>query len=181
MTRPYLIAKLIFAAMGVYFLMRFLNSIYSAVWNLNLKCSTETPTWGMPVIIAGLVITLTASLILLFWSDWLARLMVGPDVSQFEKVDSRWIITGFRIIVCLCGLLILYWPISLLIPAIINSPRTLFDVALKRQEFPLPTRTIGIIVTHTIKGLLGIYLIFGAPHYVRWQTRAIAAKTRGEK
>jgi len=181
MTRPHLIARLIFAAMGVYLLMRFLNSIYSAVWNLNLKCSPETPTWGMLVITAGLVITLTASLILLFRSDWLARMVTGPDADLCEKVDVRWIIAGLRMTACLCGLVILYWPISLLIPAIINSPRILFDVALKRQEFPLPTRTIATIVMNTIKGLFGIYLIFGAPYYVRWQMRSIAAKTRGEK
>ena len=176
-TRPHLIARLILAAMGVDLLMHSLGGISSAVIRLNLNCPQETPTKGMLIVAAGLVIALAASLILLFWSDWLARIVTGPDADQCEKVDTRWIITGLRMTACLCGLLILYRPVSLLIPAMINSPKTLFDIALKRLESPLSTRTIVVIVTQTIKGIFGIYLIFGAPHYVRWQMRAITAKT----
>jgi hypothetical protein len=180
-TRPHLIAKLILAAMGIDLLMHSLGGISSAVVGFQLNCPPETFTARMLVTAAGLVITFAASLILLFRSDGLARILTGPDTGECEKADTRWIIAGVRLTMCLCGLLILYRPISYLVPAIIDSPKTLFDTVLGRQTFPLPTRTIAVILTETIKGVFGIYLIFGAEHYVRWQMRTIAAKTRGEK
>jgi hypothetical protein len=135
----------------------------------------------MFIITAESAITLAASMILLFWSDGLTRWITGPETAQFETADTRSIISGFRLTMCLCGLLILYRPVYLLIPAIINSPKTIFDIALNRLEYPLPAKTVVTIITQTIKGVLGIYLIFGAPHYVRWHVRAIEIKTRGEK
>jgi hypothetical protein len=181
MTRPHLIARLIFAAMGVDLLMHFLSGIGSIIITSNIKCPPESFTTKMFIIAAQLVITLIISLILLFWSDGLTKLITGQDADQYEKTDMQSIIKGFRLTMCLCGLLILYQPVSLLIPAIINGPKTIFDMALNRLEFPLPARTLVTVITQTTKGILGIYLIFGAPHYVHWQMRAIASKTRGEK
>lgn len=181
MSRPHLIARLIFAAMGVDLLMHSLNIISSAFIRPQITCPPETSTARILIIAAESIVTLALSLILLFRSDGLAKIIAGPDAGECEKADTRWIIAGLRLTMCLCGILMLYRPISLLIPAIINSPKSLFDTVLNRQEFPLPTRTIRLIFTETIKGAFGVYLILGAPHYVRWQMRAIAAKTRGEK
>lgn len=181
MPRPHLIARLIFAAMGVDLLMHSLGGMGSAVVNFSTKCPPETLTAKMFIITAESVITLAASLILLFWSDWPARIVTDPDAGQCEKVDGRWIITGLRLTACLCGLLLLYRPISLLIPAIINCPNILSYMTLEGQMFQLSTRTTVATLTATLQGVFAIYLIFGAPHYVHWQMRAIAAKTRGEK
>jgi hypothetical protein len=120
-------------------------------------------------------------MILLFWSDGLTRLVAGTEAEQCETTDARSIIAGFRLTMCLCGILILYQPISLLIPAIINSPKIFFDAAINRSETPLPARTLVMFITQTIRGILGVYLIFVAPHYICWQMRAIPVKARGEK
>jgi hypothetical protein len=167
--------------MGVDLLIRFLGGISSAVIRLKLNCPPETFTTGMFIIATGLLIILAASLILLFWSDLLARIVTGPDADLCEKVDGRWIIAGLRMTACLCGLIILYRPISLMIPAIINCPNILSYMTLEGQMFQLSTRATVITLTETIKGVFAIYLILGAPHYVRWQMRAIAAKTGDEK
>jgi hypothetical protein len=170
-----------FAAMGVDLLVHSLGEIGSAIANFSTKCPPETFTTGMFIITAELIITFTASMILLFWSDGITKIIAGPDADQCEKVDDLWVVTGLRLTACLCGILLLYRPVSLLIAAIINCPDILSYMTLQGQKFQLSTRTTVTTLTATIQGAFAIYLIFGAPHYVRWQMRVIAAKTRGEK
>jgi len=183
MTRPHLIAKLILAAMGVYLLMHFLGGVSSAVVRLELKCPPETFTAKMLVIVVEAVIALAASIILLFRPDGLARMITGPDADQCEKVDVRWTIVALRITACFCGLLILYWRIAFLIvsvPAIINGPNILSYMTLEGQSSRLSAQTLARILVEVTKWFFGVYLILGAPYYVRRQMRASAIKEQNE-
>lgn len=179
MTRPHLIAKLIFAAMGIYFLMHFLSGIISIVVTLQQNYPPETLTLRMSIVTARLIITFATSLILLFRSDWLVRIIVGPTIGQCEIASSRWIITGFRITACLCGLLIIYHRIEMLfyyVPTIINGPNILSYMTLGGQTSQVSAKTLVAILVEIIKWVLAIYLILGASHYVHWQMRRIAVK-----
>jgi hypothetical protein len=179
MTRPHLIAKLIFAAIGVYFLMHFLGGIVSLVVTSRQNYPPETLTIRISIIAAQLVITFALSLIFLFRSDWLVRIVVGPNTDQCEKANGRWIITGFRITACFCGLLILYprmerfWYYASII---INGPNILTYFTLEGQTSQLPTKQFVGIILEIIKWVFAIYLIFGASHYASWQARATAVK-----
>ena len=179
MTRPHLIAKLILAAMGIYFLMHFLSGIVSIVVTLHQNCQPETLTIRMSIIAAKLIITLALSLILLFQSDWLVRIIVGLNIDQCEKANGRWIITGFRITACFCGLLILYHRIYLLsyyIPIIIKGPNISSYMTLQGQTSQFSVKILAGLIAETAQWIIAIYLIFGAPHYVRWQVRTSETK-----
>jgi hypothetical protein len=183
MTRPHLIAKLIFAAMGVHFLMQCLSKIVSSAIMLSQNYPPETFAIKISIIAAETVITFALSLILLFWSDGLVRLIAGPDTNECAKVDERWVIAGLRITACFCGLLILYRRIDLLfyyIPTIIKGPNILPYMTLQGQSSLLSTKTLAITLMEITKWIFAIYLIFGAPHYVRRQMRAIAVKQNKE-
>lgn|GEM_PF-3394774 len=176
MTRPHLIAKLIFAAMGIYFLLHFLGGIVSSVIMLSQNCSPETFAIRMTIIAAKLIITFAVSLILLFWSDGLVRIITGPDADECEQVDSRWVIAGLRLVACFCGLLVLYHRIELLfyyIPTIIKGPNILSYMTLEGQSSLLSTKTLAITIMEITSWIFAIYLIFGAPHYVRSQMQTI--------
>jgi hypothetical protein len=179
MTRPHLIARLIFAAIGVHFLMDFLSGIVSVVAALHQNRPPETLAIQMSIIIAKLIITFAFSLILLFWSDWLVRIIAGPDNDQCEKVSNRWIIAGFRLTACLCGLLIIYPRVEHLfyyVPIIINGPNILSYMTLQGQSSFLSNKTSTAILVEIIKWTIAIYLIFGASHYASWQMRSISTK-----
>ena len=178
MTRPHLVAKLILAAIGVHLLTLSIGGIGSAVCILSQKyLLPEAFTIRMSITIAESIITFAVSLILLFWSDGLVRLIAGPDTNECAKVDGHWIIAGLRITTCFCGLLILYHHIDLLfyyIPALINGSGIFSYMTLERQLSRISsTKALVIILAEIAEWILGIYLIFGAPHYVRWQLRAI--------
>jgi hypothetical protein len=183
MTRPHLIAKLIFAAIGVHFLMHFLSGTGSIFVTLRENCPPETLTIRMVIVIVKLIFTVAVSLILLFRSDWLVRIITGPDDNECTKADERWVIAGLRMTACFCGLLILYRRIDLLfyyIPTIIKGSNILSYMALEGQSSQLSAKTLAAILVEIIKWGIAIYLIFGAPHYVRRQMRAIAAEQNKE-
>ncbi|MGB7580941.1 MAG: hypothetical protein WBL85_00650 [Sedimentisphaerales bacterium] len=178
MTRPHLIAKLILAAVGVNLLMHSLGGIGSAVVMLSQKdLLPEAFAIRVFIIAAKSAITFAVSLILLFRSDGLVRIIAGPDADECAKVDERWTIAGLRMTACFCGLLILYRRIDLLfyyIPAFINGSGVFSYTILERQSSRISsTRALIIILAEIAEWILGIYLIFGAPHYVRRQIQAI--------
>lgn len=179
MSRPHLIARLILVATGVYLLMHTLSEIGSAAITLNQNSPPQTPGTKLFIITAQFVTTLTLSLIFLFRPDGIIRMITGPDIGLFEKVDNLWVITGLRMTLCFCGLLILFPRIERLffyVPAIIKGPNILSYMTLEGQSSVIPVkRTVGFLV-EIAKLIVAIYLIFGASHYVRWQMRAIAAK-----
>jgi hypothetical protein len=179
MTRPHLIAKLIFAAMGVHFLMQCLGGIGSAVITLSQNYPPETFAIKISIIAAKSVITLAISLILLFRSDGLMRIIAGPDADECEKVSSRWITAGFGVTACFCGLLILYHRIYLLsyyIPIIIKGPNISSYMTLQGQTSQFSVKILAGLIAETVQWIFAIYLISGAPHYVRWQVRTTAVK-----
>jgi hypothetical protein len=155
MTRPHLIAKLILATMGVYFLMHFLSGIVSIVVAYRQNCPPETLTIKMSLVAAKLIITLALSLILLFRSDWLVNIIVGQTLDQCEKAGGRWIIAGFRITACFCGLLIIYPRIehlSYYVPLIINGPNISSYTTFQGQS-NLPAKTLVSVLVEITKSL----------------------------
>jgi hypothetical protein len=178
MTRPHLIAKLILVAIGIRVLMYFLGGIVSIAVTLRQNCPPETLTIRMFIVAAKLITTLALSLILLFRSDWLVRIIAGPDADECEKISSRWIIAGFRMTACLCGLLIIYPRMERFLYyayIIINGPNILSYFTLEGQTSQFSAKTLAAILVEIIKWIFAIYLIFGAPHYVRWQVRSTEA------
>jgi RsiW-degrading membrane proteinase PrsW (M82 family) len=149
-----------------------LGEIVSIVVTSHQNYPPETLAIRMFLVTAKLIITFAVSLILLFKSDWLVRILVGPNIDQCEKVSSRWIIAGFRMTACLCGLLILYRRMDLL-PHYINAIAT---VVPESQSLQFSTKLSVGIIEEIIKWLIAIYLIFGAPHYVRRQMRSITVE-----
>jgi hypothetical protein len=169
--------------MGGYLLMHSLGGMGSAVVNFSTKCPSETLNTKTFIITTQFVITLTLSLILLFRSDGLVRMIAGPDAGRCEKVDCTWIIAGLRLTACFCGLLILCSHIERLffyIPAIIKGPNILSYMTLEGQSSVISAKRLAGFLVEVAKLIFAIYLIFGAPHYVRWQMRTIKVKEQNQ-
>ena len=178
MTRPHLIAKLLLAAAGIHFLMDFLSEIISIIITLQHNYAPEALTIRMFIVIVKLIITLVVSLIFLFKSDWLIKIIVGPLLDQCETVSSRWIITGFRITACFCGLLIIYPRIerfSYYLHLIMSGPDISSYFTLQ-GESEVSAKTFTAILIEITKWIIAMYLVFGASHYANWQVQSTAVK-----
>jgi len=172
MTRPHLIAKLILAAIGIHFLLHALGSIISVVAVLNPSYAAETIFPKIFFVILKLSFAFAVSPILLFRSDWLVQIIAGPNTDQCEKVSSRWIIAGFRITACFCGLLMIYYRMDLLF----YYAHAISTVVPENQSSQYFTKILAGIFVEIIGWIIAVYLIFGAPHYAAWQMRSTAVK-----
>ncbi len=171
MTRPHLIAKLLLAAAGIDFLIDTITNISSIAFILNLNYSHENITARIILAIFKFLIFLSLSFILLFRSDGIARIIIGRDTDQFPQVNKKWIIAGFQMAACFCGLIIIYYRINSLfyyIPIIVNGTNTLSYLTIQGQSLA-STRMIAGVISEIIKWIFGLYLIIGAPQYVNWQ------------
>jgi hypothetical protein len=183
MTRPYLIAKLILTAMGVYVLVRFIGAAGSIFLRFGPKFTPENSSMIIFIITAELIILIVVSLILLFRSDDLARIITGPGDDLCDKVNVHSIIAAFRLTACFCGLLLVNSCIARLfyyIPAIFKGP-ILSYTTLQGQMSQISPR----LLTGALEGIayliLAAYLISGAAHYVRWQISKIAINKSSQK
>jgi hypothetical protein len=124
------------------------------------------------------LVLLVASLFLLFCSEGLVKIITGPDSDLCEKVDIRWVAAGFQMTFCFCGLLMIYSCLTRLfyyIPAIFREP-ILSYTTLQGQEALFLQRSLAGGFETIIDSFIAVYLIFGAPHYIRWQLRKLSAK-----
>jgi hypothetical protein len=178
MTRPQLITKLILAAIGVRLFVWFISIAGSAVFWFDIKSPSGISSISFIIKAVESGLLLAASLVLLFRSDGLARIIAGPDAGQYEKVDVRWIISAFQMTACLCGLLMIYSCITSLfyyVPSIIKGP-ILSYMTLEGQSSLLSPRLLAGGCVQIVDCIIAVYLIFGAPHYVRWQMRKLSAE-----
>jgi hypothetical protein len=183
MTRPHLIAKLILTAMGFYVLMRFISAASSMFFRFDTKCPPGNFSMIIFIIAAELIVLLIVSFILLFRSDDLARIITGPGDDLCDKVNVHSIIAAFRLTACLCGLLLTYSCIVRIfyyIPAIIKGP-ILSYMTLQGQTSQISPGLLPGALESIAYLILAVYLISGAPHYVRWQISKLTINKSGRK
>ncbi|MGA2092143.1 MAG: hypothetical protein ABSH16_01880 [Sedimentisphaerales bacterium] len=178
MTRPHLIAKLILAAIGIRLFMWFISIASSPFIRLETRYPHEFLSMSFIITFAESLVLLAASMIFLFRSDGLMRMIVGPDADRCPKIDVCWVIASFRIMFCLSGLLMIYSCIMSLfyyIPTIFKGP-ILPYTTLQGQEALLSPKLLAGGFKSIVDCVIAIYLIFGAPHYIRWQLRKMLVK-----
>ena len=168
MTRMYLMARLALTALGVFIFLRSMGCV-QLVGFMGDK-------WGPRLCSLGIFLLLSfLACRFLFWSDaWIAR-MIGPCDEESPPVSCIQAVGGFRIVLVFCGLLILSGRTEILIRAaafIVVAPKIIVNMIASKsvdKVFYMPGRSwVGLIV-NLAKAALGIYLILGAPRFVRWQ------------
>jgi len=167
MTKMQIIAKTILSALGVYAILT-LCRLYTPP---SLGPEKDLPVWWHVVFFSGFV-PLAALVIffLIFNNDGIARRMAGPGPIPDRHTQTIWLIKSLRIGLVLTGLMLL--PRS--IPVILNMVSIIVS-NFRAGTFPdipaAPPRIRFKNTSNLIRMVLALYLICGAPHFVRWQTR----------
>lgn len=185
MSKMYLIAKLALTILGVYVLVQFFNNLYI----LLRMCLRAQPSAGYAEAIVAFVIGCSFPCIfayyLLFKSDKLAKKIVGSGYENGGAVDNIWIVAGFRAVFFLCGALIISGSINFIINAVafaIYCPKIIVDMIVYKyidEVFSMPFETWLRLFVRSCKAALGIYLLLGAPRFLRRQIKKIDMNLRG--
>lgn len=165
MNRMISMARIMLAGLGLYLLIGIiktnLGSVIYIFQNFNWK------GFGLVSLSIILSIAMAAAIIifLLVKSEWAARKLIGKDITSDEPLDTGLTLTmAFRLVCIGAGLLFLrsfvYAASNIIVRFLLMS-----DFHAPRGNF---TKTL---IQPTIYLALALYLICGAPHFVRWQVK----------
>lgn len=190
MTRMQIIAKAGLISLGIY-------AVVNLCWYLGIQIPLSNLTSPLSYILCFAVFAVFIAIItffLIFNNNSLARKIAGPGDKLNPAAQTLWLSSSLRVAVVFCGLILLSASIAiirniLLVPLhirpIINEI-FLFD-RFPRQLLMSFSKWCEIIYNF-LKIILAVYLLCGAPHFVRWQFRhsiircqPITQKTESEK
>jgi hypothetical protein len=169
MTKMHLIAKLALTALGVLVLVESLRYIQLA--------GAMGPGWAPSLFCLGIFLLLSfMAYRFLFWSDAsVERMIDAADEEDAPPVNRIWAVGGFRVVLAFCGLLVLSGAIEFLIRAaafVTVAPRIIVNMIVHKyvdEVFNMPTWSWLRLIVNLAEAALGIYLVLGAPRFVRWQ------------
>jgi len=177
MTKMHLMAKLTLTVLGIFVFIQFLKSLNMGVVITFERGLSEVQVSQIMVLIISSAIFCLLAYYLLFKSDRWATKIVGSASENVGALNRLWIVSGFRLPLFLCGLLIISGSTQFIIDTlhfVICIPELILDLVvfkIPNEIFYMPFYRWVQILIKICKAVLGIYLILGAPQFVRWQVR----------
>jgi hypothetical protein len=171
MNKMHTLAKIALATIGFYFSIRMLSQLPIAISYFISKPSWETActlSFSLPLITA-----LIAALLYFFFfkSDSLAKKIVGSEQLPEPESQIQWLPVALRLI-CIAGGLSFLSTVLWHINDVIG--RFAFYKALENARTThVPPFNYQSLLPWLIMFLCGIYLLCGAPHFVRWHVKKI--------
>lgn len=167
MNNIHAIARIVFAALGIYIAVTIIPFAFGLVvfffqQELNLS--------SIALCLFNLAL-MAISLAFLYYffvckRDWLAQKVVGTVDWYEPATDIHWLAAAFRIICVVAGVLFLYR--FLIHITYYLSIQTISQIASGHLPF---TRILKTSISWLVLLPFGIYLLCGAPHFVRWQVK----------
>jgi hypothetical protein len=178
MNKMHTLAKIILSAIGIFFTIRLLSQLPLAIFWFYSKPSWETAASSL------LSLLLTAGLIALllyfffYKSESLAKKIVGSEQLPDPDSQIQWLPVALRLICIAGGIYFLYtvlWHTTYIIGQF---------AAFKAQEnartiLAYPPFNYQSLLPWVIMLICGVYLLCGAPHFVRWQVRKTLQQCKG--
>lgn len=180
-TKFHLIAKVIFNILGIYSLYLCLSQFGYLAYQKYYPGHTETLTLVVKTLIAATVLII---LLVVFYNvfftrnGWFLRL-AGPVREDERPVTDRQILTGLRLGFVFCGVLIIVYNAAFIADVfmfLIRGPKILVDMIVYKYVHDMFNIQFYVYLrefTGICKVALGIYLAFGAPHFVKWQMKKL--------
>jgi len=187
MNKMHTLAKIILSAIGIYFIIRLLSQLPLAIFWFYSKPSWETAATSLLALLltAGLIAVL---LYLFFYkSESLAKKIVGSEQLPEPGSQIQWLPVALRLI-CIAGgfyfLLTVLWQTTYVIGQLATfqtSSQTINGNTYITSYYP--PFNYRSLLPWAILLICGVYLLCGAPHFVRWQVKKIlqqCSKDRAE-
>lgn len=165
------LTRIIFSGLMLYILINAGLSLFLTLPYLLTTDSLDKLALFQPLSVICLAAVLLY--VLLHKADWLTERIARPQ--EPIRADVSWLPTAFRLACVFCGILVLYR----VIPAMISTARAYLIVRHEPLAVQSPTVTGNQILAWIILLILALYLLYGAPHFVRWQVRKTQQQCAG--
>jgi len=174
MTKTQIIAKTILTVLGIYAVVT-LYQFYPGQY----VCSREEPHI-LREILSLSVFTVFVVLVAYFMSfknNWLASKITGPGEQLTQQTQMVWLIKSLRIGLVFAGLMLL----GRSLPTIMKISKTFFLIGSAFDDIAIYKSIPKVLILsypewfrhiyNFLKAILALYLICGAPHFIRWQVK----------
>jgi hypothetical protein len=159
------LARIILVGLGIYVLVKYGIGLFAGLPYL-FYGESPLPEFAVVQLVSFVLATVCLSLVIyaLVWkTDFWSAKIAGPD--ERDGAEIWWLPFAFRLASVCAGILYLSWAISALASITVRyiqmmDPRFTFR--------PMPWHNV---VGWVIQLGLAIYLLCGAPHFVRWQVK----------
>jgi len=174
MSRSLLIARCVLMALGLYALNSVLGGIYLPFAGL---CGPSVA--GAVAGLSALAVTFGIAWYLLFRGEYVIRFLAGAAENNAPAVKLTDCAKAFRVVIVLCGIFFLSNKIDLIGKGavfLIYGFNVLLDaVAFGYVDEMYKKRAVewAVIAGNLACILFGVYLVFGAPQYVRWRLKKL--------
>jgi len=167
MNKMHTLTKIILSAIGIFFTIRLLSQSTIPIYYIYSHPSWETAgTFLLSLLVIGVAI---GALIYLFVykRDSLAKKIVGSEQPPEPDSQIQWLLVAFRLI-CIAGGIYFLNTVLWRTTHIISQFALLKAKNVYSNYAPFSSRNI---LPWLIMLICGIYLLCGAPHFVRWQVK----------
>lgn len=162
------LTRIILIGLGVYILLGFTLQLFMIIPYFLLKDS-RFDTFGIVQVLSYVFVYIYVGIIIyliLYKADFFVERIIKPQ--EQEQCLVWYVPFAFRLVSVFAGILFLYW----VVPSIISTVSGYLTAAagnnvVKASVYFSWDRVLGWIVLLA----MGIYLLCGAPHFVRWQVK----------
>ena len=166
------LSRILLIGIGIYFLINIIYHLIAATQYLFIPGLSESFRYIRQMSIS-LIYYIAFGIAVIFFlikkADFWAEIIVGSEDQKADLPRGFWIPVTFRLAAVIVGILCLFWFLS-------NIFSTISDYIIFREKY-LTTISVFFnlkqLITWTIQIALSIYLLCGAPHFVRWHTKKI--------
>jgi hypothetical protein len=169
------LTRIILIGLGVYILLRYTLNLFLIIPYFLLEDS-RFGTFGIVQILSyvfAIIYVGTIIYLIFYKADFFAERIIKPQ--EQEQCLVWYVPFAFRLVSVFAGILFLYW----VVPSIISTVSGYMasaagDNFVKASGYFSWDRVLGWIVLLA----MGIYLLCGAPHFVRWQVKKTVEQCR---
>lgn len=172
MTKMQIVAKTVLIILGIYAVI----TLCYYLSMLQLIQSTRSSTFILFFAVLA-IITTAIVFFVIFKNDNSSRKMAGDGEELNPTNEAIWLAASLRLGAVLCGLILLSTSIPTIL-SILLSPiyiRTLVNEIFLFEGFPkllmFPLSKWLTMIYNFAKAVLAIYLLCGAPQFIRWQLK----------
>ena len=178
MNKMHTLAKIILSAIGIFFTIRLLSQLPAIFWFY------AKPSWETAVsLLLSLLLTVGLIALLLYFfiykSECLAKKIVGSE--QLPEPDSQiqWLPVALHLI-CVAGGIYFLCAVLWHTTDVINRFAFLKAEESAHVHLIYPPFNYQSLLPWIIMLICGVYLLCGAPHFVRWQVKKILQQCKDQ-
>lgn len=167
MNKMHSLAKIVLAGLALYIIFCFGFQLLSGLAIMFLRPYNEMPILNI-ILLLFVCLCLTATIYLFIYkSDKLAEKIVGTFELPTPEAQIQWLPVAFRLVAVSAGVICLYrfiaWGITIA-RSYAMAKASNFEHAARFLRFEQIAGWLILLV-------IAIYLLYGAPHFVRWHVK----------